>query len=421
LFTKIIAGLIVFILTTLIAYLFRKRQLYVVIPKFYRSSTLAEEGTVSEISIYNRGNKVEEDIVLEIEQDIKCELLAANSSEITLINNKINIPRLHSKDEVSLILLVEEGSLTDEKLLSISSKECKGKVFKKIEEVPPSSSYIAKMLIVIALIISFFTILPTIFNYSENKWVTYNYSEIKKQGWSNITDYLLSDLQESYSNQEFPFRLVKTNIEGNLVRLTYEVINKSALPIDVTIQEDHPSKEKYIWYNYFESKTIKSYSKNTITVEALRNEKSEIFMNFSIKFGEDFIVGILHKINIKPYTLLVDKELEKNMIGLWKLDENMSLYTSVIEYKSNGLYSIKTWTDSARKKLLFILNGNWWIEDNQIFYDEKNATNSIFKEKNKLLDIVKYNFENHSKVINITHSKVLMLNPKNRIKKFIRE
>ncbi len=297
---KIIIGLVVFSLSSIVAYLFRMRQLYTVVPKLYRTSFLSEKGSVSELIIYNRGNKTEEDIVLEIDQEMKCELLGANSSDIKLVGNTVQLTRLHAKNEASLILLVENGILTDEKLTSLSSKDCKGKIYKKTDEVPPSSSHVALSIIGLIAIISVFTWGPTFYNYLNNKWISYKYSYVVEKGWKGIDKYLSSDFMDSYSDQEFPLRFIGYKRVGKIINISYEAINKSALPISVFIKSNTDySKNEDESYWWFSGKKIQPLSKEIITVKGLRPKIGIVKPKFNIRYGDEFIYGITNTVTVE--------------------------------------------------------------------------------------------------------------------------
>jgi len=264
---KILIGLAVFAVTSIVAYLFRMRQLYTVVPKLYKTSFLSEKGSVSELIIFNRGNKTEENVTLEFDENIKCELLGANISNVKISDSLVEIDRLHAKSEASLILLVENGILSKDTINSLSSKECKGKAYKTVDEMPINSSYVAMMIIGFVVIACLFNWGPEAYNTLNNKWVSYRYTYISQQGWKNIDDYLSSDLRDSYSNQEFPFRFISytTNDKKKTITIKYEAINKTAIPVDFRIQTekevtDENTSDITKWYS---SKEISPLSKDT--------------------------------------------------------------------------------------------------------------------------------------------------------------
>ncbi|MDN5525565.1 hypothetical protein, partial [Acinetobacter sp.] len=116
--------------------LFNKRQLYVISENLYKNSLLTDKGIVCEISIFNRGRQIEEDIELTLDNNLSYELLAYNDSNASLDNNIIKIKRLHLKSMVGILLLIEQGEFSYKKIHKVESKTEKGRVVEKLAEVP---------------------------------------------------------------------------------------------------------------------------------------------------------------------------------------------------------------------------------------------------------------------------------------------
>ena len=215
---KIFIPVIVFVITSIVAYLFRMRQLYVCVPKLYKESAISKNGSLCEIIIYNRGNQVEEDIKISLDQNLKTELLAASRHDVALINSVLTVERLHKGEEVSAILLAEEGILNNEKIVLASSKGAKAKLIKNAGDVPYNA---AKSFVSAVLLISMF---PMIF-YSFKLYEKYqvfrteeNLSFLYEKGWSGLNHYYSSEIRASYSNKEFPERFISKNINDKKMK-----------------------------------------------------------------------------------------------------------------------------------------------------------------------------------------------------------
>lgn len=299
---KIVVGLILFAVTSALGFLFKLRQLYVVVPKLYRHSTVADKGSLCEVIIYNRGKQVEEDIHIQIDPDLKCELLATSSTGITLTGSLIKLDRLHKASDVSAILLVENGLMDVAKLLSISSKACNGKKINKISEVPVNGAN--TLLFVIGFIAFGFAIGlgPKAFEYFDQKLANYKLTEISESGWSGLNNYYHSSMSNSYSDGEFPVRFVEIKNTKEGVSLIYEVYNKTALPL--TVYTDQKSKaiiEKGIEPSpgkSFSSVDVPALEKKQFTARALeKNDSSgEIYIGFSFRNGKEFLYKINHRV-----------------------------------------------------------------------------------------------------------------------------
>lgn len=298
---KVLAGTILFILTSLVAYAFKVRQLYAVVPKLHKKSFLSDGSSVAELVLYNKGTKVEEDIALEIRQELKCEILASNSSNASVKDNVVQVDRIHSHSEISLILLVEGEALSYEDLVSLSSKEIKGKFIKKIDEIPPSAS---KSAISISLVVFLASLLywgGGVYTYLESKYVEHTYSNTFKEGWRGLSDYLVSDLSESYSNQEFPIRFLGVNVDDKNIIINYEVINKSSIPIEVNIRDSKKFESEPGNSLPFESIEVGPLEKKSLSIEYPNNNQENLELASSIDFGDEYIHGLLHKIDLKKY------------------------------------------------------------------------------------------------------------------------
>lgn len=294
---KIIIGLILFIVTSVVAYLFKMRQLYVATPKLYKSTPISKDGSLCEVIIYNRGNQVEEDIIASLDPDLKVELLASSASSLTMEQSHIKINRLHKGQEASAILLIENGPFDTTKIISVSSKGTQGKSYKKIEDVPPNY---ALTFLVISLILGFFP--GVIYSYKAYESFTEMYAEHKLKhiynlGWSNLNEYLDSSLKESYSDQEFPIRLVEKKQQlKETGELIFEVYNKTAAPMEVIADKKKRMKDDL---SYFNSMVLPPMSKTKFTINKSPNYKSNPNQEyeFSFKHGDEFIYGITYTTN----------------------------------------------------------------------------------------------------------------------------
>lgn len=116
----------------------RKARLIVFVPRLFSYSSLSGKGQVAEVSILNRGFKTEEAIELSLRTSLQYEILGANSNDVTIEGHKLKIPRVGPGDDVTTLLHVEGGMFTSDEIANCLSKESKGRVVSKLEEVPPT-------------------------------------------------------------------------------------------------------------------------------------------------------------------------------------------------------------------------------------------------------------------------------------------
>jgi len=406
---EIFVGLVVTILGTILIYFYKKRQLYAVIPKMYEFSYFSDNGTVCELKFFNKGINIEEEILLEINADKKLELLSASTSSIILSENKIKIPRLFSDTEASMILSIDDGRLSSKDLISITSKNIKGKIYNDVLEVPPSSRSVIYWLLAISLLVSifYFNLPDKIINYfNSSKTELINTTskvntELISKGWSSLNRYYSSELSDSYSDEEFPIRFVSMKQNGKLIKVTYEIINKSALPINVTVQDTmvdyKKTSENKKWHNYREEKVIKPLSKDKIEIESLRSTSESIAFEFHIKFGTDFIYNLLHTISIEPFKKLTDEYKKSTIVGKWESNYGSTMYL-IENYKKDGKYEMYLWRDKFKNSLYQHTTGMWDVRNGFIYINNMSRGRKVltFKSPDEIYNITNKEIIVHS-------------------------
>lgn len=296
-FVKLAIGLVLFVVTSIVAYLFRMRQLYAAAPKLFRHAPISKNGSLCELIVFNRGNQVEENIQVDLDPELKGELLASSSNDITLEGATMKIERLHKGCEASAMLLIENGLLDPTKIISVSSKGTKGTVLKKITDVPPN---FAKAFLVGFLIVGFFPAFvygTKAYEQLHGEYVAYQLQGTYKLGWSNLSSYYTSDIRQSYSNQEFPIRFLSRQVDSNKKpTLTFEVYNKTASPLSVSADKNG-SRPGDI--SNFASLDLRPMSKQSFTVPVpapTNGSQSPPEITFSLKYGDEFLYGLIYTV-----------------------------------------------------------------------------------------------------------------------------
>lgn len=291
---KVVIGIVLFALTSIVAYLFKMRQLYVAVPKLFKNATISPNGSLCELIIYNKGNQVEESIQVSIDPELKCELLASSSSDVTLEGTTIKIDRLHKGCEASALLLIENGVFDATKIISASSKGTSGTVLKKVADLPPN---FAKAFI---MLLFFIGILPAmIYGVTAYENIHKNYVEFRlattyKLGWSGLNRYYNSDLRHSYSDQEFPIRLIGSQVnEEKVPILIFEAYNKTAVPLLISADNTHSKPNDISGY---ESVGVPAMTKKKFSVRApaSTNLSNTASLTFTIKIGDEFLYGLIY-------------------------------------------------------------------------------------------------------------------------------
>ena len=127
----IVGGLIV----AGIAAWIRKPRLFLLVPRMFSYSQITDKGHLVEITVFNRGFKTEEAIEITLNPKLSYEILGTNNQDVSLERNKLKIPRIGPSDEVTSLLIVENGVFKKDDITQCLSKETKAVVVSKLEEV----------------------------------------------------------------------------------------------------------------------------------------------------------------------------------------------------------------------------------------------------------------------------------------------
>ncbi|EPS1222157.1 hypothetical protein ACVBR5_001394 [Burkholderia cenocepacia] len=149
----LVGGLILAGLTAWI----RRQRLVLFVPRLFSYSALAaKNGQLAELSVMNRGFKTEEQIEVSMSPTLQYEVVGSTNNDVSLSGNKLIIPRVGAGDDVTTILLVEGGAFSASEISNCLSKESKGIIVGKLEQVPmtgPQRVSVVAILVVMPAII----------------------------------------------------------------------------------------------------------------------------------------------------------------------------------------------------------------------------------------------------------------------------
>lgn len=131
---SVLGGLVVALLLGWI----RKPRLVVLVPRTFSYSQITSRGQLVEISVFNRSFKTEESIDVILNPAMTYEMLGANSQDVAVEGNRIKINRIAPSDEVTTLIIVEGGVFKADDIDQTISKETKGVVVSKLEDVTPT-------------------------------------------------------------------------------------------------------------------------------------------------------------------------------------------------------------------------------------------------------------------------------------------
>lgn len=286
------------LLSALAIYAFRKRQLYLVIPRLFASSPLSAKGKLAELRVFNKGRIAELEVRITLDPAASYEIIASTDNTCSLTNATVEVPRIPPGDDFSVLVLSEGGDLTKDHVSGISSATTKGKVINELGEVPPNAGN--ALLGALAFILLIAAPIASIEGYS-----TWQEHELDKrverikastdQNWNGLQRYAESQFSELYALGEFPIYLSDLRRDGQRVFVTFKVMNRAAAPLDLTLTTGSPFKEEdpEPWKSLgYESAKVAPSGTDELTTSLYwpsgRNGTAEFEFNMSVG-QEDFL------------------------------------------------------------------------------------------------------------------------------------
>ena len=246
---KIIIGTVITVMATLVLYAFRMRQLYLLIPKMFGYSGLTGKGKVLELRVFNRGRSMEEDVYISMPPALTYDLIAADSPDVRLDNKKLVFSRISPRSEVSIILLAEGAVQSENFEATLNSKTTKGKIVKKLEDVPPNAGSFVLSVGGVLLLLALGVVIPHKWSEhkiaqrdseiaqrdSEKNEVLKKYSFLEDAGWRDVDRFIFSDARASYAGFEFPILFNSARRKWNNFEVRFFATNKTSAPLKVYV------------------------------------------------------------------------------------------------------------------------------------------------------------------------------------------
>lgn len=297
--SEVIIGVIVALIAYIIVYVFKISQLYISVTRLFLKTKLSDNGNIVEINIYNQSKMMEEDIVINLNNELKYEILSTSFDDLELNGNKLSISRLSPLNSISVLLLIENGNFSKTDIKSISSKTTKGKIINK-EDLPLNYGYLL-MLIILGIFLSMAPIvLFNLYNNYQLEETRKEYQFLEKKGFYNYDEYLESKTRKSYSKTEFPIYQISKIQEEDIIILEYRLINNLATEMEIYIEDTNYLKDfKNIPYKYnsklkeyhiFKLKP-KEYKDIKINIYSPKNSKrNDINLNYIIEALDEYFI-----------------------------------------------------------------------------------------------------------------------------------
>lgn len=260
----IVGGIVVGLSVAGIRAYFNKRRLYLIVPKMFSYSELSSNGQVIELTIINKGKRSEEDVQVKLSPSFKYDVIASTLPGLKIDSNSlIKIDRLSQSEEVSVVVNVDNGEFNNDNILSISSKETKGEIKKKIEESESQSA--GELIAVVFFIFILMPLIGYLFGNifvdeiwpsisPETKQERIDADKLKLGGWENIENFVGTEHYYSY-NGKWPIEVEFPKREGGLLSFKINFSNMLDERIEFTASASTP-------YNSLESKIRSEWTPN---------------------------------------------------------------------------------------------------------------------------------------------------------------
>ncbi len=238
----------------------RRPRLIVLVSKQFSYSQISDRGHLLELSFLNRGFKTEENVEATLNHALRYELLGANSQDVAVKNNKIAIPRIGSSDEITVLILVEGGSFNKDDIVQCLSKESKGQIITKLEEVPatgPQRVALVGLAVLIPAILYSITIGIDYFFKALNSTpaaekIAEDSDSIKVREWVVPSYYRTTNpkMLDSFSSGKLLATVGKSTRKGDFVSIPVVLTNNTDQVLEVNISMNSAySKQKLKSYD----------------------------------------------------------------------------------------------------------------------------------------------------------------------------
>jgi len=211
----------------------------------FSHSRISDKGQIVEISILNRGFKTEEQIDVSLNPQMHYELIGSNNPDAALNGAKLSIPRIGSADDCSVLLQADNGKFSHEDIVNCLSKESKGVVVTKLEELPLTAQQRVGAIGFVAILVLIGAIAFKGFDlYVENtKQEGEGNTSAKEsaavapldlQGWSISKAYTDEPMYRQILDKDLKISLGASAQKGRVMSLPISVFNGTDKPISLS-------------------------------------------------------------------------------------------------------------------------------------------------------------------------------------------
>lgn len=237
----------------------RRNRLTLLAPKVFIYSHVSKSGQLAELTIFNRGFKTEESVEISLNPRLRYELVGKTSDNISLLDGKINISKLGSGTDVTLIMLAEGGEFLKTDIVGCVSKDSVGVVYDSLDLVPVTANQ--RVWLVIIFLMMPAIILLIFLKYSDEGreflgGVDTEKTEIAQQAdkkdvnslWEIGSAYkhLSGPLYEDFESKKIQAEILHPVVKKNIATIPISLKNNASYPIEISVSMISAHSEKEI-------------------------------------------------------------------------------------------------------------------------------------------------------------------------------
>jgi hypothetical protein len=225
----------------------RRSRLVVLVPNMFSYSQITMKGgQLVEITVFNRGFKTEELIDVTLNPKMTYEMLGSNNQDVSVEQNRLKIVRIAPSDEVTALLIVENGDFKPDDIIQTTSKESKGFRVAQLADVTPTGPQRAFLLGVFvglpALMYAGYLGLDLAFNKPPKAVAAVAVKEVKqplKAGNWHIPDFYeskTSDLFNSTMSGKITVTVGTPTSKGDITTIPFKLTNTGTETVQAMIE-----------------------------------------------------------------------------------------------------------------------------------------------------------------------------------------
>lgn len=235
----------------------KRNRLALLVPRLFTYSHISGVGQLAEIAVFNRGFKTEEAIEVNLNPQLRYELVGSTTQDVKIEPGKLSISRIGSGADVTVILLVEKGAFSKNDIVSCISKETTGKVYDSVELVPPTGNQrlaLVFMFVVIPAILvlafaSVTNIVDRIISGKPSESTQETTTAIgETAAWTTMDAYKTASagMYRDFTAGKLTPQIGQIKYKGDIATVPIKLVNETDVPMEMTIQMNSVDPEDRI-------------------------------------------------------------------------------------------------------------------------------------------------------------------------------